>query len=195
MGVVADIGTFLVQTLLTFFLIAVIVRLLLQVARADFYNPISQFIVKLTNPLLLPLRRFIPGLGGIDFAAVVLALVVQLLATTVLLVLQGFSPVNPLYMIAWGLIGILSLTLNIYLFTVLASIVVSWVAPYSDHPAVLLLRQFTEPVMAPFRKIVPSIGGIDISPILLFISIQILQIVLGHAAQAVSLPSRFVLGV
>ncbi|MGI9287642.1 MAG: YggT family protein [Pseudomonadales bacterium] len=195
MGVVADIGTFLVQTLLTFFLIAVIVRLLLQVARADFYNPISQFIVKLTNPLLLPLRRFIPGLGGIDFAAVVLALLVQLLATTVLLLLQGFSPINPLYMIMWGLIGILSLVLNIYLFTVLASIVVSWVAPYSDHPAVLLLRQFTEPVMAPFRKLVPSIGGIDISPILLFISIQILQIVLGHAAQAVSLPSRFVLGV
>ncbi len=194
MGVVAEIGAFLAQYLLTFFLITVIVRLLLQVARADFYNPISQFIVKLTNPLLLPLRRVIPGLGGIDFAAVVLALLVQLLATTVLLLLNGFTPVNPLYMLVWGLIGILVLVLNIYLFTVLASIVVSWVAPYSDHPAVLLLRQFTEPVMAPFRKFVPAIGGIDLSPIFLFITIQVLQIVLRHAAQAVALPPRFVLG-
>lgn len=194
MGVVSDIGTFLVQTLLTFFLIAVIIRLLLQVARADFYNPISQFIVKLTNPVLLPLRRVIPGIGGIDFAAVVLALLVQLLATTVLLIMQGLSPVNPLYMLVWGLIGILSLTLNIYLVAIIASIAVSWVAPYSTNPAVLLLRQFTEPVMAPFRKLVPAIGGIDISPILLFICIQIMQIMLSHAARAVSLPTSFVLG-
>lgn len=194
MGLVSDIGTFLVQTLLTFFLIVVVLRLLMQVARADFYNPISQFIVKLTNPLLLPLRRFIPGVGGIDMAAVVLALLVQLLATTILLVLQGFSPINPLYMLVWGLIGILALILNIYLFTIIASIVVSWVAPHSSHPGILLLRQFTEPVMAPFRKLIPAIGGIDLSPILLFITIQVLQIALGHAAQAVSLPSRFVLG-
>ena len=195
MGLVADIGTFLVQTLLTFFLVAVVLRLLMQVARADFYNPISQFIVKLTNPVLLPLRRFIPGLGGIDLAAVVLALLVQLAATTVLLVLQGFSPINPLYMLAWGFIGILSLILNIYLFTIIASIVVSWVAPHSTHPAVLLLRQFTEPVMAPFRKLVPAIGGLDLSPIFVFITIQVLQIAVSHAAQAASLPSRFVLGI
>ncbi len=194
MGLGADIGTFLVQTLLTFFLIVVVLRLLMQVARADFYNPISQFIVKLTNPVLLPLRRFIPGLAGIDLAAVVLALLVQLAATTVLLLLQGFSPINPLYMLAWGLIGIFSLILNIYLFTIIASIVVSWVAPHSTHPAVLLLRQFTEPMMAPFRKLVPAIGGLDFSPIFLFITIQVLQIAVNHVAQAVSLPTRFVLG-
>lgn len=194
MGAAADVASFLLRNLFMFLLVAVLFRLLLQIARADFYNPISQFIVKVTNPFLLPLRKLIPGLGGLDFAAIVLALIIQFIATTVLLQLRGYGLQNVAFMIAWGGLGILSLVLTIYQFTVLASIVVSWVAPYSTHPAILLLRQFTEPAMAPFRKIMPDLGGIDLSPILLFLTIAVLQILLGHAAQSLGLPTAFVLG-
>ncbi|MGI9293889.1 MAG: YggT family protein [Pseudomonadales bacterium] len=194
MALIVDITTFLLNTLLSFYLVVILLRFLLQVARADFYNPISQFIAKATNPLVLPLRRVIPSLGGMDTASLLLALAVQFFATCALILLMGFNFANPLQMLLWGVIGILSLILNIYLFTVIASIVLSWIAPHSDHPAALLLRQFTEPVLAPFRKLLPSMGGIDLSPILLFVSIQVLQIVLSHAAQSSQLPPRFVLG-
>jgi YggT family protein len=177
-----------------FLLVAVLIRLLLQVARADFYNPISQFIVKVTNPFLLPLRKLIPGLGGLDLAAIVLALIIQLIATIVLIQLRGYDLPNVAYMIAWGGLGILNLILNIYFVAVIVAIVVSWVAPYSTHPAILLIRQFTEPAMAPFRKIMPDLGGLDLSPIFLFLTIQVLQILLGHAGASLGLPEPFVLG-
>lgn len=194
MDAAANVGAFLVRNLFMFFLVAVILRLLLQVARADFYNPISQFIVKATNPLLLPLRKLTPGFGGVDIAAIVLALIVQFAATSALLLLRDYEMQNVAYMVAWGGLGILSLILSIYQFTVIGSIVVSWVAPYSTHPAILLLRQFSEPAMAPFRKILPDMGGIDLSPILLFLTIGVLQILLASAAQAIHLPQAFVLG-
>ena len=195
MGALLDIGNLLVHTLFNLFLIAVLLRLLLQFARADFYNPVSQFLVKVTKPFLQPLRRIIPGLLGIDMAAVVLAILAQMLAITLLLFMNGFGFANPLALILWSVIGCVGVIVNIYFFSILASIILSWVAPGSYNPFVLLLHQLTEPVMAPFRKLLPSMGGLDLSPILVFLLINVVQILLKHTAFAVGLHPSLVIGI
>lgn len=195
MGALQDIANLLIQTLFQLYLLALMLRLLLQLARADFYNPISQFVVKVTSPLLKPLRRVIPGVGGIDIASIVLILLIQVIATAILVVIRGYSIPNPLLLLIWGALGSVGLLINIYYFTILAAIIVSWIAPGSYHPAILLLHQLTEPVMRPFRNLIPPIGGLDLSPIFVFLAINVLQILLGHLCAAVGLPPAYVIGV
>ena len=195
MGALLEIGNLLVHTLFNLFLIAVLLRLLLQFARADFYNPVSQFLVKVTKPFLQPLRRIIPGLLGIDMAAIVLAILAQMLAITLLLFMNGYGFANPLALILWSVIGCVGVVVNIYFFAILASIILSWIAPGSYNPFVLLLHQLTEPVMSPFRKLLPPLGGLDLSPILVFLLINVVQILLKHTALAVGLHPSLVIGI
>jgi YggT family protein len=195
MGAASEILIYLVQTVFSLFLIAVVLRFLLQLVRADFYNPISQFLVKITNPLLIPLRRIIPGVAGLDLAAVVLALIVQVIAiVAVIALLGGAMPPLPT-MIIWAAISLVGVVVNIYFFALLAMIILSWVAPGGHNPALFLLHQITEPVMAPFRKIIPPMGGLDFSPIIVFIVINIIQIVLRNMGASVGLPSQLVFGI
>jgi YggT family protein len=194
MGAITEILGYLLQTLVSLLLLALLLRLLLQLARADFYNPISQFVVKVTNPLLKPLRKIVPGLWGIDMATLVLLLLVQILGIATILLLNGYSLPNPLLLIVWAVIGVAGLTTNFYFFAILAMIIVSWVAPGSRNPAIFLLYQLTEPVMSPFRRLLPAMGGLDLSPIFVFIAINILQIALRHAALATGLHPALVLG-
>ena len=195
MAAMQDIGNLLVQTLFQLYLLALLLRLILQVARADFYNPISQFMVKVTSPLLNPLRRIIPGVGGIDMASIVLILLIQMLATTLLVVIQGYSIPNPLSLLIWGALGTIGMVINIYFIAILASIILSWVAPGSYNPIVILLHQLTEPVLKPFRSMLPAMGGLDLSPIFVFLSINVLQIILSHIAATVGLPVAYVIGI
>ncbi|MFK8018842.1 MAG: YggT family protein [Pseudomonadales bacterium] len=194
MDVASDIGVFLIRSVLMLFLMLVMIRVLLQVARADFYNPISQAIVKITNPLLLPLRRIVPGFAGIDMAGIVLALLIQFVAIIALFSLNGFGFPPIANMVAWAGLGLIALILDIYWVTVLVGIVASFVAAHNPHPALLLLRQFTEPVLAPFRKILPDMGGLDLSPILFFLSLGVCEILLINGAKAVGVPGSLVLG-
>lgn len=194
MGPMTEIGFLLVQTLFSLYLGVVILRLLLQLARADFYNPISQAMVKATNPLLLPLRRVIPPLGKVDTASLVLALIVQLIAMVSILLLFGAGLPNIATLLGWAVIGCVALTVNIYFFAIIINIILSWVAPGSHHPAAVLLYQLTEPVMQPFRKLIPPMGGIDLSPILVFLSISVVQILLKSMAQSAGLSPALVFG-
>ena len=194
MNAINEILVYLVQTVLSLYLVTMLLRFLLQLVRADFYNPISQFIVKVTNPLVIPLRRVIPGLGGIDVSSLLLALLLQLAAIVALLLINGLSPPGILLLLAWSVLGVLGLLVNIYFFALLAMIILSWVAAGSRHPAIYLLYQITEPVMAPFRKVLPPMGGLDLSPILVFVLINIIQIALRHLAQGVGLHPALVLG-
>jgi YggT family protein len=194
MGPMTEIGFLLVQTLFSLYLGVVILRLLLQLARADFYNPISQAMVKATNPLLLPLRRVIPPLGKVDTASLVLALIVQLIAMVSILLLFGAGLPNIVTLLGWAVIGCVALTVNIYFFAIIINIILSWVAPGSHHPAAVLLYQLTEPVMQPFRKLIPPMGGIDLSPILVFLSISVVQILLKSMAQSAGLSPALVFG-
>ena len=194
MGAINEIVAYLAQTLLSVYLVAMLLRFLLQVVRADFYNPISQFLVKVTNPLVIPLRRVIPGLGGIDLASLLLALLLQLAGIAVLLMINGFELPGIFLLLVWSVLGVVGLLVNIYFFALLAMIILSWVAAGSRHPAIYLLYQITEPVMAPFRKALPSMGGLDFSPILVFILINIIQIALRHMAAGIGLHPALVIG-
>jgi YggT family protein len=194
MGALSEIIGYLVQTVVSLYLVAMLLRFLLQLVRADFYNPICQFLVKATNPLVVPLRRVIPGFGGIDLATLVLAMILQMSAIVILLLVNGLGLPNPVLIVAWAALGILSLLVNIYFFALLAMIILSWVAAGSNHPAIRLLYQITEPVMAPFRKILPPMGGLDLSPILVFVLINVIQIVLRHMAAGIGLHPALVIG-
>ena len=189
-----EILGYLVQTLLSLYLLAMLLRFLLQLVRADFYNPICQFLVKVTNPLVLPLRKVIPGFAGLDMASLLLALLLQIAGIAALLLIHGVGLPNPLLLLVWSALGIIGLLVNIYFFALLAMIILSWVAPGSKNPAIYLLFQITEPVMAPFRKALPPMGGMDFSPILLFILINVIQIALRHMAAGVGLHPALVIG-
>ncbi|CAN0604406.1 unnamed protein product, partial [Ectocarpus sp. 12 AP-2014] len=144
--------------------------------------PLSQFAVKATNPLLRPLRRFIPGWGGIDGAALVLAVLIQALALFLILVAMngGIPGINPLTLLVWAVLNVLDLIVKIYFWSVIAVVVVSWIAPGSHHPAIQLVAQITEPVMRPVRNIMPSMGGLDLSPIIVFLILNVVSVVIDH---------------
>ncbi len=195
MGALSEIGNLLVQSLFGMLLLVFILRLMLQWARADFYNPISQFLVKVTNPVLLPLRRIIPALGPLDTASVVIALLIQAIALCAIVLLIGASvpPVGRL--LYWSLLGVLGTIVTVYFYAVLANIILSWVAPGTYHPAAALLQQITEPVMKPFRSLLPPMGGLDLSPIILFLCINVVQILLRHLAVNSGLHPALVFGI
>ncbi len=190
-----EILVYLLQTFLSLYLVAMLLRFLLQLVRADFYNPISQFLVKITNPLVVPLRKVIPGLGGIDIASLLLTLVLQMAGIAALLLANGLALPGPVLLLVWSVLGVVGLLVNIYFFALLAMIILSWVAAGSRHPAIYLLYQITEPVMAPFRKMLPAMGGLDFSPILVFILINVIQIALRHMAVSVGLHPALVIGI
>jgi YggT family protein len=190
-----EILGYLVQTFLSLYLVAMLLRFLLQLVRADFYNPISQFLVKITNPLVIPLRKIVPGFAGMDMASLLLTVLLQLAGIIALLLINGLGLPGILLLLVWSALGVIGLLVNIYFFALLGMIILSWVAPGSNHPAIYLLFQITEPVMAPFRKALPSMGGLDFSPILVFILINIIQIALRHMAAGVGLHPALVIGI
>ncbi|MCQ3829818.1 YggT family protein [Microbulbifer elongatus] len=184
----SNIGVFILATIGILFLFAVLLRFMLQLARADFYNPISQGIVKVTNPLLRPLRKIVPGLFGIDMASLVLALLVAWVMIIGAGFLAGAGMLNPLSALLWAFLGVLMTLIAILFVGMLISIVVSWIAPQSAHPALILLRQLLEPVYAPVRKVIPPLGVIDISPIFVFILLTVVDKLLVGFAQSANMP-------
>ncbi|SDS53211.1 YggT family protein [Pseudomonas fuscovaginae UPB0736] len=166
---------FVIQTLGSLYLLVVLLRFILQLVRANFYNPLCQFTVKATQPLLKPMRRVIPSLFGLDMSSLVLAIIVQMLLMAVILLLSYGMTGHIGYLLIWAIIGITSLFLKVFFFAMIISVILSWVAPSSQSPAAELVYQISEPVLAPFRKILPNLGGLDISPILAFLVIQLLQ--------------------
>ena len=168
---------FLIQTLGSLYIMAVLLRFLLQLVRADFYNPISQAIVKATSPLLNPLRRVTPGIGGIDMASLLLALILQIALLYAIFGMKGFS----LASIPFPSVLILSLKelatelLNIYMFSLIIIAIASWVAPGSYNPGLMLLHQLTEPLSSRVRKVIPPLGGLDFSLMVLVLIIVTLK--------------------
>jgi YggT family protein len=146
-------------------------------------------VVKATNPPLRPLRRIIPGWGGIDGASLVLAVIIQALAFFfILIALNGGIPsLNPLTLLVWAVLNVLGLIVKIYFWSVIAVVVVSWIAPQSGHPAIQLVAQLTEPVMRPVRNLMPSMGGLDLSPIIVFLILNVISVVIDHMKVAAGL--------
>jgi len=194
MNAINEILIYLLQMAIGIYLLAMLMRFILQLSLADFYNPISQFLVRATNPLVLPARRVLPARGRFDPASFVLAVILQLLGIVALLSLYGMPLPSISLMFAWAVIAVLGLLVKIYFFALLAMIILSWIAPGSSNPAIYLLYQITEPVAAPVRRLLPDMGGIDFSPILLFILINIVQIVLRNLAMGLGLHPALVMG-
>ncbi|MBN7119983.1 YggT family protein [Ectopseudomonas oleovorans] len=181
---------YIIQTLGSLYLLIVLLRFILQLVRADFYNPLSQFIVKATQPLLTPLRRIIPGFAGLDLASLILAILVQLLLMIVTLTLMGINVGGVIpQLLVWSVIGVTSLFLKVFFFALIISVILSWVAPGSYNPGAQLVSQICEPLLAPFRKLLPNLGGLDISPIFAFITINLIdRFVIGGLAASTGLP-------
>ncbi|WP_278620863.1 YggT family protein [Ectopseudomonas oleovorans] len=181
---------YIIQTLGSLYLLIVLLRFILQLVRADFYNPLSQFIVKATQPLVTPLRRIIPGFAGLELASLVLAILVQLLLMIVTLTLMGYNVGGfILQLLVWSMIGVTSLFLKVFFFALIISVILSWVAPGSYNPGAQLVNQICEPLLAPFRKLLPNLGGLDISPIFAFITINLIdRFVIGGLAASTGLP-------
>ena len=182
-------AVYVLQTLGSLYLLIVLLRFVLQLVRANFYNPLCQFIVKATQPLLKPLRRIIPSMFGLDMSSLVLAILVQLALMALTLLLTYGTTGNPLQLFIWSLIGVTALFLKIFFFALLISVILSWVAPGSHNPGAELVNDICEPALAPFRKIIPNLGGLDISPILAFLVLKLIDmLVINNLAAMTMMP-------
>jgi YggT family protein len=173
----SNAGVFLVSAVFGLFVLAVMLRMLLAWVRADFYNPVSQFLVTVTNPLLIPLRRLIPPLGAVDLAAVVLLALLEL-GKLVLIRLIAGAALSLDALVLLSIAELLGTLLNIFLFTIIVQVVLSWLAPRTYHPVTALLYQLNEPLLAPARRLIPPISGLDLSPLLVIVAIQLLKMLL-----------------
>ncbi len=155
-----------------------VARFLLQACRVDFYNPISQGLVKLTDPVLKPVRMVLPGYRNLDFAAFLAAVLAQLILMMSLAALQGgyVGGVGTLFVV--GILQVILLIIRIFWWSILIVIIAGWIAPGTYHPALALLGQITEPLLAPARKLLPAMGGLDFSPILVFLILGVIERIL-----------------
>lgn len=184
---------FLVETLFGLYILIIMLRFLLQSVRADFYNPISQFLVKLTNAPLRPLRRIIPGWGGIDNASLLLMFALQVIALTILLLVSGVTiSVAMLAGLAVGaLTKLISLLFYVYIFSIFIMAIISWINPGSYNPVAALLASLTEPLMRPLRKVIPPVGGIDLTPMLALIILYVAHMLIIPPLQIASIKVGF----
>ena len=183
---------YILQTLGSLYLLIVLLRFILQLVRADFYNPLSQFIVRATKPLLNPLRRIIPGFGGIDLASLVLAILIQLVLMILILMLMGYGVGGfIMQLLIWSIIAVTSLFLKVFFFALIISVILSWVAPGSYNPGAQLVNQICELLLMPFRKLLPNLGGLDLSPIFAFLALKLIDmLVINNLAAMTGMPQQ-----
>lgn len=180
---------FLLTTLFELYIAVILLRFLLQWARADFYNPLSQFVVKVTNPLVRPLRRIVPGLGGLDLASLVLAFLVTLVQLSLVGthlshynipgLLDG-QAINPLAVLLFSVLNLFALVVGIFTIAIIVQAISSWISPGHYNPVLSVLHSITEPLLRPARRLLPPISGFDLSPLLVLLALQTLKmLVLG----------------
>ena len=162
---------FIIKTLTQLYLLVLLLRFWLPILGADFRNPLAQGILRVTSPLVVPVRRFVPSIGRLDTSTILIAYVIQFLTVLLLLTIGGYM-VDTIPIMVTTLIELAVLSLNLFFFVILIKIILSWVAPHTHNYATALLTALAEPILRPFRRIIPSIGGLDISPIFAIILLQ-----------------------
>jgi len=168
---------FIIKALLGLLVWVFMLRVLLPLCRADARNPLSQAVIKLTNPLVMPLRRVLPTVQRLDLASLIALVLVQLVGTAVIWQLSGL-PLSPVPLLFAAARELLSALLQLYFFVILISAVLSWVAPGTYSPGASLVNALVAPVLRPFRRLIPPIAGLDLSALFALIAIQALQILL-----------------
>ena len=190
-----DIGMTIVQPLFGLAMLLVAVRFLAQLCGVNGYNPISMTLRHVTNVIVLPLSRLLPSGNRFSPGALLALILIQVAFIALMFGLVGqLDAFNVLQALIWSALGAAGLLVSIIFYSVIAMIVVSFLAPQSSHPAVEFIWELTEPVMAPLRQVLPPMGGLDFSPIILFIALNVIRVSLGHMAVAVGMP-RFVIGI
>ena len=178
--------TLIINTLFDLYILLVLLRFLLQAFRADFYNPVSQFIVKATTPPLRFFRRFIPSVSGQDIASIVLCLTLIYLKFMLLRLLDipgvpianvtaPIGGVSYLGLLIYAFADLLALTLTVFLIAVIIQVVISWISPGQHNPVIGLVHSLAEPALKPFRKFLPSLGGLDLSPLFATLGILVIK--------------------
>ena len=190
-----DIGMTIVQPLFSLAMLLIAVRFLAQLCGVSGYNPISMTLRRVTNVIVLPLSRLLPSGNRFSPGALLALILIQVAFIALMFGLVGqLDAFNVLQALIWSTLGAAGLLVSIIFYSVIAMIVVSFLVPQSSHPAVEFIWELTEPVMAPLRQVLPPMGGLDFSPIILFIALNVIRVSLGHMAVAVGMP-RFVIGI
>jgi len=169
---------FIVKTLLELYIITFFLRFILQWVRADFRNPVTQFFVRITNPLVVPARRMIPSIRGLDTATIVIIVLLELVITVILVNLTCLNQAYFIQIIGLVLLRIVYMTLRIYLFVIFIYVLLSWISPGTFSPVASLLASIAEPVLRPFRRLIPPIAGFDLSALFALIAIQAVTMLL-----------------
>jgi YggT family protein len=168
---------FLITTLFSLYILAVMLRFILGAVGADFYNPVSQFLVRITNPLLVPLRKVIPSVGKFDTSAILLMLILQVISLGLVVLIRGID-VSPLTLLVVAIGELVMLTINVFMFAIIIQVILSWVNPGNYNPVTGLLYSITSPVMRPIQRVIPPISGIDLSPLVAIIGLQVLRMLI-----------------
>lgn len=168
---------FLVRTLGDLYLLTFLLRFIMQWVRADFYNPLAQFVVKATNPLVVPARRIIPSAGSADLATFVVLVILEAVLTWALLFLGSFSA-PPGMFVYLVLLRLINLALWFYTVSIFVYVLMSWLAQAGYSPIGRMLAELNEPLLGPVRRLLPPIGGLDLSPLLVLILIQAVRVAL-----------------
>ncbi len=187
MAVMTSALDFVLTTLFQLYIAVMLIRFLLQYARADFYNPLSQFVVKVTTPLVRPVRRIIPGLAGLDLATLLIAYLLTVLQIALVGthisqyqipgLIDGQS-LLPLTIALVALVDIIALSIGIFIVAIIIQAISSWINPGSYNPILGLLHSLTEPMLRPARRLLPPIGGLDLSPLLVLLALQVAKMLI-----------------
>ena len=170
-------AVFLVDTLFSLYIFAVLLRFLLQWVDADYYNPVCQFLVKVTHPPLKLLRRVIPSVGRVDTAALVLMMSLQMLAGYARFLLQGVN-ITLASLSIWSVMQLVELILNVFFFAIMAHVLLSWLGTRPRNPGISLINSLAEPWLVPVRRWFPPVGGLDLSPMIPLILIEVAKMML-----------------
>jgi YggT family protein len=169
---------FLIDFVFNIYLMVVLLRLWLQFSRADFYNPFSQFVVKATQPIVAPMRRVLPSIGRLDTATLVFALLVAGLKVVTLNMVLGGTSLNVLSLVVVSFVIVIKEILTLVMYVLILRAIMSWVSQ-GRNPMELVLSQLTEPMLAPIRKRMPEMGGLDLSVMVVIFLLLFIQKLLG----------------
>jgi YggT family protein len=187
MGALTTALDFLLTTLFQLYIAVLLLRFLLQWAKADFYNPLSQFVVKVTTPVVRPFRRLIPGLGGWDLGTLLAAYLITVIQVVLVGthisqyqipgLLDGHS-LQTLTVILVSLVDVFALIVSLFIIAIIIQVIGSWFNPGHYNPVTAVLHHLTEPLLRPAQRLLPPISGIDLSPLLVLLALQVLKMLI-----------------
>ena len=169
--------TYVVQVAFGIYILILMLRVLLQVFRADYYNPLSQLVVRLTEPVLAPLRRVVPRVGRVEGGALLVMIGAQMIEFWLVFGMNGVEP-SLAGLAVFSAAELIDLCTTVFFWAILIRVILSWVNPGLRHPASDIVHSLTEPVLEPARRALPAMGGFDLSPILVLVGLQLVNLLL-----------------